>query len=385
MKKIGLATPYRVANYGTKLQAYALQTFLAKECCIDVEIINYNPSDDHSFLATIRKVLSGGRLINKIMKIIRPWKNQQVLDSKISKQRNQIINMFDRRFYLSKRVDKFNDLKKQSETYSLIFAGSDQIWVPRNIRDKYFTLEFCAASVIRASYAASFGVEALSASQKKVYAHFLDGLNFISVREESGRYLAQALIPSKTVEWVCDPTLLLNDDYYREIEQRPDSLRNVKEGYVFCYFLGTTSKHREIVYEYAKAHNLKILTVANFRGYCEADTALTDIQLYDLNVEEFLYLIDHATLVCTDSMHATIFSTIFETNFWTFERFKKDDKNSRNSRIYSLLRVMGLESRLVSFDVLPEEKIDFAKVKPLKDQYVGKSIEYIEKVIENVH
>ena len=37
---IGLATPYKTQNYGTKLQAYAMQTIFS-EIGYDTEIINY--------------------------------------------------------------------------------------------------------------------------------------------------------------------------------------------------------------------------------------------------------------------------------------------------------------------------------------------------------
>ena len=121
--------------------------------------------------------------------------------------------------------------------------------------------------------------------------------------------------------------------------------------------------------------------MANFKGFCEADTKLTDVQLYDLTVNEFLYLIHNAEMVCTDSMHATIFSIIFETNFVTFERFKKSDQNSRNSRIYSLLQVMGLENRLHTDGAISEEKIEFEMVAKAREAYVAFSKNYIMEEI----
>lgn len=136
-----------------------------------------------------------------------------------------------------------------------------------------------------------------------------------------------------------------------------------------------------MVYDYAQKNNLIIISVANFKDYCEADTKLTDIQLYDLTVNEFIYLINNAEMVCTDSMHATIFSIIFETDFAVFERFKNSDHNSRNSRIYSLLDVMKLDNRLVLGKGIPEEKIDFSKVALAKETYVEFSQNYIKEDI----
>ena len=385
MTKIGLATPYRVANYGTKLQAYALQTYLGDVRGMDVEIISYNPSEDHSPISVLRKVFSPARLAGRIRKIRQPKKAAAPVDAEKAAVRKKAINRFDTRFGFSRPVGKFSGLRELSQSYRLVFAGSDQIWVPRNIGDKYFTLEFCADGVVRASYAASLGVESLSPSEKKKYARFLKRLDHISVREENGKELLQTVVPEKTVEWVCDPTLLLSADRYAAIEAAPEELKSIEGEYIFCYFLGTNSEHRKAVHEYARKNNLKILTVANFRGYCEEDTTLSDVQLYNLGVEGFLYLIHHARLVCTDSMHATIFSNIFETDFWTFERFKKEDKDSRNSRIYSLLKVMGLEDRLIADQPLPDRRIDFKAVRGKREAYIRFSENFIERTLENVH
>lgn len=106
---------------------------------------------------------------------------------------------------------------------------------------------------------------------------------------------------------MCDPTFFVTQQQWSKIEQRSMFLNNVPKQYIFCYFLGTNEEHRETVYDYAKKNGLSILSVANFKNFCEADTKLTDIQMHDLTVNEFLYLIYNAEMVCTDSMHAIIF------------------------------------------------------------------------------
>ena len=172
---------------------------------------------------------------------------------------------------------------------------------------------------------------------------------------------------------MCDPTFLLTKQQWEVLEHRPSFFHDFSKKYIFCYFLGADKNHRRVVYDYAKDHDLLIFSIANFKGVCDADIYLTDVQLYNLSVNEFLYLINHAEMVCTDSMHATIFSIIFETNFITFERFKRDDHNSRNSRIYSLLSVMGLESRLFSGGDIPEKSINFDKIALAKMEYINYS------------
>ena len=62
---------------------------------------------------------------------------------------------------------------------------------------------------------------------------------------------------------------------------------------------------------------------------------------YTSGPSEFLYLIHHAKLVCTDSFHACVFSILFDTQFYVFER--ENEIISMNSRIDTLLRKFDLE------------------------------------------
>lgn len=378
---IGIATPFKVENYGTKLQAYAISEYLKIASGEETEIINFSPSDDHRLQMLLRKSFSIKRNIARIKKIVRKKQFKNIVSVELQKERAKSINAFDVVLPLSKKVNNWGDLKNISRRYNCIVSGSDQIWLPDNLKDHYYTLEFCEDDTKKGSYAASLGIENLNPKQKLAYIKFLKKLDFISVRENIGRDLLNSFFKEKKIAWVCDPTLLLTQKQWSKLESRPCFLDSISGGFIFCYFLGTDERHRQVVYEYARKNGLLIFSVANFKGICEADTKLTDVQLYDLTVNEFLYLIHNAELVCTDSMHATIFSIIFERNFVTFERFKKNDYNSRNSRLYSLLKVMGLEQRLFSGDNISNEKIDFAKVSYAKKKYIELSKKYIAEEI----
>jgi len=383
MKKIGIVTPFTVPNYGTKLQAYAISNYIASICSESVEIINYNPSRDKRFVTLIRKILSIKLNIARLRKLLNKRKIECYVDPMMLKKRNISINAFDKLYVLSKPISSFVDLQQASKEYGCLICGSDQIWLPGNLRDKYYTLEFNSDSEVKkGSYAASLGVEKIAEKDKNAYKAFLSKLDFISIRESVGKEILENISPNKLISWVCDPTFLLSKDQWLSLEQKPAFMDNLGAKYVFCYFLGLDETPRKTVYEYAKKKGFKILSVANFKGFCQADVTKTDVQLYDLSVNEFLYLINHAEFVCTDSMHATIFSIIFENNFATFERFNKKDADSRNSRIYSLLHVMGLESRLVESDAsVPGGGIDYNVVRSRKNAYIEKSKIFIEKEI----
>lgn len=383
MKKIGLVTPFRVPNYGTKLQAYAISNYFSSVVDGNVEIINYNSSSDKRLSSLLRKIFSVKLNIARIKKLINKRKVENCVSPLLLKKRISSINSFDKMFVLSKPVSTFDALQSISKNYDCLICGSDQIWIPDNLKGKYYTLEFCnSTNVKKGSYAASLGVEKISPKQRIAYSNFLKKLDFISVRENIGVDLLSNVCPEKSISWVCDPTFLLSKEKWLELEKEPDFIEPLNSKYIFCYFLGVDPASRQKVYDYAKNNNLKIFTIANFKGFCKEDTALSDVQMYDLSVNEFLYMINHAELICTDSMHATIFSIIFEKNFVTFERFNKKDGNSRNSRIYSLLQVMNLQNRLVEFSVpIPQNDINYEIVRPYKKEYIEKSKEFIQKEI----
>lgn len=381
MKKIGIATPFRVANYGTKLQAYAISKYLKTVSGKETEIINFSPSDDHRLHVILRKAFSVKRNIARVNSIMQKKSINKIVEKKKQVDRIKSINAFDSLLPLGEKICSWDDLKKASLQYECVVCGSDQIWLPDNLKDHYYTLEFCTDKTKKGSYAASLGVERLNKTQQNAYKRFLNKLDFISVRENTAKDLLSSFYKEKKISWVCDPTFLLTKQQWEVLEHRPSFLHDLSKKYIFCYFLGTDENHRRVVYDYAKEHGLLVFSVANFKGLCDADLYLTDLQLYNLSVNEFLYLINHAEMVCTDSMHATIFSIIFETNFITFERFKRDDSNSRNSRIYSLLSVMGLESRLFSGGNIPEKTIDFNKVALARVKYVNYSKKYIKEEI----
>ena len=65
-------------------------------------------------------------------------------------------------------------------------------------------------------------------------------------------------------------------------------------------------------------------------------------------------LIRKATMVLTDSFHASVFSVLNHTPFYTFLRQGKNEKNSMNNRMENLLEMLGLQNRLI----YPDDTVD---------------------------
>ena len=75
----------------------------------------------------------------------------------------------------------------------------------------------------------------------------------------------------------------------------------------------------------------------------------------------------------TDSFHATIFSWIFKRNFTVFERFNSSDIQNQNSRIYTLLRILGCEGRLYGGNLKDSEPL-FNNAKKISLEYLHSNL-----------
>ena len=74
---------------------------------------------------------------------------------------------------------------------------------------------FADDSCTKISYATSFGVSQIEQRYHKIYKNFLDRLNYVSVRENSGKVIVDKLSINDAVV-VCDPVILLDSDEWLE-------------------------------------------------------------------------------------------------------------------------------------------------------------------------
>ena len=109
-----------------------------------------------------------------------------------------------------------------------------------------------------------------------------------------------------------------------------------------------------------------LVNIAMFNKPFKVESA---IDMKDIGPGEFLYLIKNAKRVITDSFHATIFSWIFEREMMIIERFKNGEKQSQNSRIHTLVSVLGCESKIYG----SSERDSSGNYQDLKN----KSLEYL--------
>ncbi len=383
--KLGIVSCYFINNYGSILQAYALQEYFSTkgiECdTISAEGLKpyLNAKKKQYYLHNIHKA---GLLLSKL-----PMIYLKVL---------QKINYRNLGYRYGERVRKFDDFRKNfnlskesaaslkqltdlSAMYDAVVVGSDQLWRPDNIFPGYYTLSWVPDSIPKFSYATSFGVAELDRDCKSKASSFLNRFSAISVRESSGSRLVKELT-EKNPRTVCDPVFLLSKNQWDALS---DTSRCPKQKYIFTYFLGEGKKCREFAEKLSAAAGLPVAGIVHNDSYIASDECI-DYPIDSCSPNEFLGLISNAEYICTDSFHATAFSTIFNRNFFAFNRFTSQ-KHGTNSRLESFLSMTGLENRLIinpgkANDMILND-IDYETANSKILSFINQSCDFIEKEI----
>ncbi len=337
--KIGIVTQPLIANYGGFLQAWALQEQLRKMGHEPITI-DYLPEATPWYI------------------LLRSWVKTLVLlcigrkRPFMKRQSAERINMFDKfvrkNMSLTQRVRRYKPELVDEYGFEAVITGSDQVWRPRYNRflQDMFLRFVRKPGVKKIAYAASFGVDywEYSSRQTKTCAHLAEKLNAISVRENSGIALCKDYLGVDAIE-VLDPTLLHTaEDYEKLCAEIP----RATEAYLASYVLDLTPEKHVFIENIARE---KGLSVRIFSADRDAK----------LSMEEWLTSYRDASYVITDSFHGTVFSIIFHKPFMAILN------NRRGAdRFISLLKPLGLESRLIS-DIFSYHKaleglIDYEKV-----------------------
>ena len=345
MVKIGvLSLYYNNYNYGGLLQAYAL-IYELKKLGFDAEQISFDLSTSPAVFkkTKIEKLKNDpfgyvykntfGKLAAKVFHD----SHEDFITQKTAVRRESFRSFMET--IPHSRVYTSSDIASSNDVYDIFLCGSDQVWNPSYLRSE-FLLDFVQPEKKKYSYAASIGKDNLNPQEVAYLNAKTQDYTAVSLRERT----CMGLFDRETT-WVLDPTMLLDKNEWRTVSKKYP----INDKYVFVYFLGDTKEHRTAVTEYAKKHDLKIVTFPHILNqFRESDDGFGDYEIYDADPTQFLYLIDHSECVFTDSFHAVVFSCLFEKHFLVFERDFKDKKERMNSRLISLLGLLNQTERLCS-------------------------------------
>lgn len=311
-------------NYGNKLQNFAVKKILERYN-YKVETLCFERAKKNDTLRYAKY------LFHKCTNYIFAKRKEYWLEY-------AVFRKFDSKNIPAVYIQNPNDIKG----YDLYVIGSDQVWNAKwyhykPIRKDFYLLNF-DKQVKKLCMAPSFGINELPKEWVSWFKDMLPTFTHISVREEKGAEIVKKLTGQDATVMV-DPTMLLTQDEWKQIAKKPRNI-NVSNGYILTYFLGGRNQQVESdLKAISEKHNLKIFNLMDENSP----------ELCEIGPSEFIYMISNASLIMTDSFHASVFSFLFEKPFLVYPRSGAED--DMLSRLYTLINKFGLEDRFVETEI----------------------------------
>lgn len=362
-------------NYGSILQAYALQNELNSYPEIDYQIINQFGKKITSVDNLCNKLKTVG--INKTCQRIF-WK---FVVPKLRKRNSKFQRFVDERLFLSERQYNEDTISEANSIYDGFVCGSDQIWNPTLTKlSSMYWLNFADGDKKKIAYAPSIGVDSLSINDGIIIRKNLEDFTAISCRENTGTKLINSVLGENRCQTVLDPTMVVNIQVWDSIcaENR------IKEPYVFVYLLRGSKQQRRLIEQFAQEKNLKVVTMPflETEHIVLYDFKFGDIKFWDASPEEFIGVIKNAEYVFTDSFHSMVFSCLYHVPFMIFPKQGK----AQMSRIQGLMCLLEIEPRIVGtytdMNNLYLKRIDWNKSDKIISREKAKSKEYLKRAIK---
>lgn len=324
--KVGIITFHASHNYGSMLQAYALQQTVMKlghEC----EIINFRTERQKKFF---RPFFMEKRFRAKAKALFYPkmafndWRKYRLFE-----------RFLKDKFILSeKEYHTSEELANAGLDYDAYISGSDQIWNTHCFDfDWAYYLNFVRKGK-KIAYAASMGPRPESDVTDEfdsVIVRYIEKYNAISVREDRTLKRISKAGVKDLDRIVVDPTLLLSCEEWGDLISKQPL---IKGEYIYLY----TPWYYENVYEdaalLAEKEGLKIV-VSKSDGFRKWGKNKKFEFFTAVGPLEFLNLLKFAKIVIAESFHAVVFSLIFNKSLV----ITNGDLDSRVSSLLSIVKL----------------------------------------------
>lgn len=365
MKVLTLTTQF-ANNYGALLQCYALSKYLNSQNDIDCQVIDYLPAEYERSWKLLVKPKSLKGFVKTIYTLL---KISYVFDKKA---KNKKMKAFIKDYLpLTEKSYKRDEILSNPPVADAYICGSDQIWNQVIFKDLTYFLDFVDKTKgKRIAYAAS-----VADPWKKEFVDYisesLNKFDAISIREKGNVPQVKSVVPGKDVFWVIDPVFLLGKEDWDKISSVPV----IKEPYIFCYFLNTSSFAVEVVNKLReitgyKVVNFSVDSITKFQ---------CDYNLRRTNPCDFVGYIKNASYICTNSFHCSAFSIIYE------KKFAFVPKTWANERVLSLQEIFGIDV------IMTKEKyqnfstklfdLDYSRGKENGNAFINSSKEFLKRAL----
>lgn len=356
---VGLLTWHYYKNIGSNLQAYAMQTVI-ENLGYTCAFINYRGEHVDGIVKTITRDFCS--ILGKYAPMIIP-----------ENIRAESYRFQQDRFHMTEPIYGKQDLYKVNGSFRMFLCGSDQIWAPNVLNDVYL-FSFLNDEQKRCSYAASIGLNDIPNKLDITYYHYLKKFKAITVREQQGCDLLNHRY-GLDAKCVLDPTFLLGAEHWRKMAKAP----RIRYKYIFCYFLGEKSEHRNWVKELQKKTGYYVVCLTDGRNeYAEGWE-----YHYRMGPERFLGYLQHSEFIVTDSFHGIALSINMQKPFYAVERFMTNDNINQNSRINNILNLIGLHQQLVHECPISLPTVDYQIPHQRLEMEKEKCVELIKKMLDN--
>lgn len=373
MKKIGIMSMQRIANYGSFLQAYALKQLIEELDC-KVEFVDYHIEKP----VITEDADSKNKLIRKFGKGLETFKYKAPLSHKISFIRYK--QSFTKKYMPLLGV---KDEMNFNPILDCLVIGSDEVFncIQKNSNVGYslelFGKDNRAKKLI--TYAASFGNTTLEKLEKyqKVdeVGTLLNKFNAISVRDKnSGKIVEQ--LTGETPVYNLDPVLIY--DYMNCCKNIPQIYIEEKYLILYAYAGRISDSEADWISDYAKKKNLKVYAIGGIQKCAN--------RFIDCSPFEVLAYFKNADEIITDTFHGSIFSIITHRPFTTLIRKSIGNSYGNEEKLSDLLERLNLSNRMTTSveDVkrINKQEIDFAMVSNLLETYRDRAKEYLSINLE---
>jgi len=269
--------------------------------------------------------------------------------------------------YTDKSLSQINDL------FDKIVIGGDQLWStkPTMYNPNYF-LPWVGKREKKVCYAASIAQPDIREDIRDEFVRNVREFGYITSREEWTRELIERYTDAKAPR-VCDPIYLLSAGDWRLL-QEPD-VRLQGQPFIFVFQIEITLSVINMVERLAKDTGLKVV-------YCPFPLRkhIKCKRKPYISPGRWMWYIDNAQYVVTDSFHGTAFSISVNTDFYTLIA---SYNAPTSSRITNIFEVHSLHDRLVTdIEKYSKEKIDWEKVNKIIEDERKMSFEHLEKMLE---
>lgn len=346
--KIGVLTFYSCDNYGAVLQTYCLTTYI-KKLGHNVKLVKHELKTK-----PLQRSKTGKNVVSFLKNML-----VNILVAKDKKRRAESFLRF-----VSEQLPAE---EAYNRSFDKIVVGSDQVWNLNLTQDDMFYLGE-AFQCEMSSYAASCGqYVALSETQKQLITKSLSHFKYVSVREAETASIMRKTT-SKDISVVLDPTLLVDNSFFVDIEEKVD----IKSRYVLVYDCmdDDTFRFARNIASQLQAKVVALSCCVRARKHCKTYQAAT--------IGEFLWLFSHAECVVTTSFHGCAISLSYQKSFYAM-----NFNEQTTSRMRELLDSVGLINRYKK----PSEcgmsytPIDYTSVNRKLNVLREQSVTYLNKVL----